>query len=149
MSPLAVGPELFVKGSVAAGQWVEALEWPREDWQRLTGRPDINFSTEHRFFLRVVGDSMNLLYPEGTFVECVSVFAEPEIVPGKRVVVVRERDDGMIEATVKELVELEGRPWLTPRSSNPSHQAFALDEPEPGITEVRIIAVVVASVRPE
>lgn len=144
-----VGPQLFVKGKVAAGQWVEAWEWPEDDWQILTGRSDVTADMNHRFFLRVAGDSMNLVYPEGTFIECVSVFGRAEILPGKRVVVVRRRFDQRIEATVKELVEMNGEQWLAPRSSNPAHQAFKLDEPDPEIEEATIIAVVVSSVRPE
>lgn len=149
ISPAPAGPRLFVKGAVAAGEWVEAYEWSREDWQAVTGRPDLAISPEHRFFLRVDGDSMDEVYPSGTFVECVSVFAEPEIVSGKRVIVVRHRHDGMIEATVKQYVEMDGRPWLVPQSSNPAHQAFPIDEPGEGIDEVRIIGLVVSSVRPE
>lgn len=144
-----IGPRLFVKGEVAAGQWVDAYEWPRDDWQPLTGRPDITASLDQRFFLRVAGDSMDEVYPHGTFVECVSLFGKAEATPGKRVVVVRERDDGMVEATVKELVEIDSEFWFVPRSSNPSHQSFKAAEPSDGICEVRIVAVIVASVRPE
>lgn len=149
LKPMPSGPELYLKGEVAAGQWVDAYEWPREEWQSYPGRPDITASIDHRFFLRVAGDSMDEVYPEGTVIECVGVFAEPEIKPGKRVVVVRERRDGRIEATVKELIEVDGRAWARPRSTNPSHQSFALDEAGNDITEVRIVAVVVSSIRPE
>ena len=148
-SKLPLGPSLFVKGEVAAGVWQNAVEQPAEDWQRFTGRPDLSAAIEMRFGLRVVGDSMNDLYPHGTIVECVSVFAGAEIMPGKRVIVVRERDDHTFEATVKELVELDGRLWAAPRSSNPSFRAFPLDENEPGVVETRISAIVVASIRPE
>lgn len=115
----------------------------------MIGRPDITADPMHRFFLRVRGDSVNEVYPEGTFIECVSVFGRIEPVPGKRVVVVRRRCDGLIEATVKELVERDETLWLVPRSTNPSHQAYRLDQPGDGIDEVSIIAVVVSSVRPE
>lgn len=149
LEPHPVGPRLFVKGEVAAGAWMEAFEWERDDWLVLTGRPDVQAPPEHRFFLRVAGDSMNLIYPEGTFIECVSIFGNVEMKPGSRVVVLRRRIDQLLEATVKELVEIEDALWLVPRSSNPTHQAFRLDEPGEGIEEVRIVAVVVASVRPE
>lgn len=146
---VAMGPRLFVKGDVAAGVWRTALEKPQEDWESFTGRADLVAAPEHRFGLRVVGDSMNEVYPHGTIVECVSVFGHSEPIPGKRVVVIRTNDNGEVEATVKELVEQGGELWLVPRSTNPAHLPFKISDPEPGIREVRIAAVVVSSVRPE
>jgi transcriptional regulator with XRE-family HTH domain len=144
-----LGPRLFVKGEVAAGLWRPAYEWPEEDWLSFSGRADVTASREHRFGLRVVGDSMDRCYPEGTIVECVSLFGNAEAAPGKRVVVVRTNEHGEVEATVKTLIENDGELWLVPDSSNPVHRPFNLREPEPGIVETRIVAVVVASIRPE
>lgn len=145
-----LGPKLFVKGQVAAGDWVEAYEWPEEDWQSFTGRPDVNADMQHRFGLRVVGNSMNEVYPDNTIVECVSVFGHTEIKPGKRVVILQRNLAGKIEATVKEIQEdHDGRVWAIPRSTDPSFRAIDITKPEPGIIEVRIVAVVVASYRPE
>lgn len=144
-----LGPQLTLRGEVAAGVWVEAAEWPSEDWQTFTGRADVTVPDEFRFGLRVVGDSMSMVYPEGTILECVSVFGGAEPIPGRRVIVVRENDRQEYEATVKELVEQEGELWLVPRSYNPSHQPFRLAELEEGVVEQRITAVVVSSIRPE
>ncbi|WP_066795138.1 LexA family protein [Sphingomonas soli] len=138
-----VGPKLYVKGEVAAGVWREAFEMPEEDWRSFNGRSDVTAKLEHRFGLRVIGDSMNLKYPHGSIVECVSLFGSAEAVPGKRVVVVRKRDDQMYEATVKKLVEQDGELWLVPESSNPAFRPIRLADPEPGILETRIAAVVV------
>lgn len=143
------GPTLYVKGEVAAGNWVEAYEWPEDEWQAMTGRAGVNADPMHRFFLRVCGDSMNLVYPEGSFIECVSAFGRAEVCPGKKVVVLRRRTDGLLEATVKELVEIDEELWFVPRSTNPAHQAFKASEPGPDVEEVTVIAVVVSSVRPE
>ncbi len=70
---------------------------------------------------------------------------------GKRVIVQRERADGTFEVTVKEYLRDDlGRQWLMPRSNHPEFQTpFRIDQPEPGIVETRVLAVVVASVRPE
>lgn len=145
-----LGPKLFVKGEVAAGSWVEAYEWPEEDWQTFTGRADVNADISHRFGLRVSGGSMNEVYPEGTIVECVSVFGHAEIESGKRVIILRENVAGQLEATVKELQRgLDGKMWAVPRSSDPSFSATNLTDPEPGIVKTRIVAIVVASYRPE
>jgi transcriptional regulator with XRE-family HTH domain len=147
---IPLGPTLHVKGKVAAGVWLEATEWPEDEWQSFTGRPDVTAQIASRFGLRVEGESMNLLYPPGSVVECVSVFGHTEIAPGKRVVVVREREDRRFEATVKELVQDgDGKMWAVPRSSDPSFLPINLSDPEPGIIETRIAAVVVASYRPE
>lgn len=149
VAPVSIGPRLFVKGLIAAGVWRDAFELPEDEWQSFTGRADITAESQHRFGLRIIGDSMNEIYPEGTIVECVSVFGHTEPAPGKKVVVIRKREDQQVEATVKELVEQDGALWLVPRSSNPMHQPWRLDDPGEGIEEVRIGAVVVASVRPE
>ncbi|MEW4469032.1 XRE family transcriptional regulator [Parasphingorhabdus sp. JC815] len=145
----ALGPTLYVKGAVAAGQWVEAYEWHEDDWQSFTGRADVTADVGHRFGLQVKGDSMDEIYPDGTIVECVSLFGNAEPMPGKKVVVVRRKFDQTIEATVKELVEIDGALWLRPRSSNPVHQSICLQDDNGEIEETRIVAVVVASVRPE
>lgn len=145
-----IGPKLFVKGNVQAGQWNEAFELPEEEWREFYGRPDVTANIEHRFGLRVIGDSMNLKYPHGSIVECVSLFGRAEAVPGKRVVVLRERNDRKFEATIKKLVEQDGELWLVPESSNPAFRPFKLGgDEEEGIVETRIVAVVVRAVLDE
>lgn len=145
-----IGPKLYVKGQVAAGLWQEATEWEEDDWQTFTGRPDVTAELVHRFGLRVDGKSMDLIYPPGTIIECVSTFGHIEPTPGRRVIIIRERDDHKYEATVKELMQDgDGRLWAVPRSSDPSFLPISLSEPEPGIIESRIAAIVVGSYRPE
>jgi transcriptional regulator with XRE-family HTH domain len=146
-----LGPRLFVKGSVAAGVFKEAWEVDPDEWEVFTGRADIAAPAQRRFGLRVVGDSMNEVYPPGTVLECVQYEADELIPSGKRVIAVRHRGDGTMEATVKELVrDGDGVEWLVPRSTNPSFQAFRGDQPDsPDITRVEIVAVVVGSYRPE
>lgn len=145
----SLGPTLSIKGVVAAGVWQSAAEWPEPDWQTFTGRSDVTADLKHRFGLIVRGDSMDLLYPPGSIIECVSVFGTAEALPGKRVVILRKNDNLEYEATVKEMVEQDGELWAVPRSTNPAHRPFKLADKEPGILETRIVAVVVASIRPE
>lgn len=147
-SIVPIGPRLYVKGEVAAGAWREAFETPEEDWQAFHGRSDVRAEIQHRFGLRVVGDSMNLLYPEGTILECVSTFGHAEALPGRRVIILRKRKDQKFEATVKELaLDATGKLWAVPKSTNPTHQAIRLNgKPEdPDIIETRIAAIVVAA----
>lgn len=149
IEPLPAGPKIYLKGEVAAGAWLDAFEWPHDDWQAMTGRPDVLADPQHRFFLRVKGDSMDQVYPDGSLIECVNTFARIEPKPGRNVVILRTRSDQRVEATVKEMVEIDGKMWFVPRSSNPAHQAFSVDAVDPDIEEMRIAAVVVSSVRPE
>lgn len=148
---LQLGPTLPIIGEVAAGVWHEVWQWEEQRWESFTGRSDVNAPLTHRFGLRVVGDSMNDVYPHGTVVECVTLLGGAELQPGKRVVVQRKREDGEFEVTVKEYVlDEDENEWLVPRSNRPEFQtAMRMDEKQPGIEEITIIAVVVASVRPE
>lgn len=149
-SAVPTGPKIFVKGVVAAGRWAEAIEPPEGEWETFTGRSDVTAKLEHRFGLKVVGDSMNEIYPEGTILDCVSLFGHAEAHAGRNVIIIRQRElDHCFEATCKELVDIEGALWARPRSYNPAHQAFRLDSPGEGILEVRVCALVVGSYRPE
>lgn len=145
-----LGPQLFVVGEVAAGVFKEAWKRDPTEWESFTGRPDIAVPLARRFGLVVQGESMNLLYPPGTILECCEY--EGQMIPsGKRVIVQRTKTDGTVEATVKELVVGEdGVTWLVPRSSFPEYQAFRADRPDSAeIASVEIIGIVVASTRNE
>jgi transcriptional regulator with XRE-family HTH domain len=146
-----LGPTLYVRGPVAAGQWYEVWEEPEDEWKSFTGRADVTAPLRDRFGVRVEGESMNEAYPHGTILECVSFLGGAEIASGKRVIVERTRVDGEREVTVKELHRDEnGIEWLVPRSSNPAFQSpIRADEQEDGIVQVRVIGVVVGSYRPE
>lgn len=146
-----LGPRLFVVGEVAAGVFSEAWRKPEDEWEAFTGRPDFGAPASERFGLRVVGDSMNELYPPGTILECVNYYGHEPIPNGKRVIVQRTKVDGTVEATVKEYVKADdGVEWLVPRSTNPAYQAFRGDRPDGiGIAKVEIIALVISSIRAE
>lgn len=147
----SLGPLLYVKGEVAAGVWLEAQELPEMDWRAYFGIADCPYPTNIRFGLRVKGDSMDLVYPHGTVLDCVRYFGDYEIKNGQRVIVQRYRTDGCIEATVKEYMRGEnGEQWLVPRSSSPAFQSpIRCDQPEEGIERIEITAVVLSSIRPE
>lgn len=150
---LPAGENVEVRGSVAAGVWHEAWEWPQEDRYSFIGSRHVSTArAPDRFGLLVDGESMNLRYPPGTLLDCVSVYAlENEPVSGQRVVVERHRHDGKVEATVKQLVVgADGKRWLVAESSLPEFQApIEAFNGDPSIAETRIIALVVGSYRPE
>lgn len=148
----AQGPQLYVKGEVAAGVWRDAWEWDQQDWEPFQGGSHIDAPLQSRFGLRVIGESMNEVYPPGTLLDCVScLHAGTTVVEtGQRVIVIRRRFDGSVEATVKEYLKNQDGEWLLPRSSNPVFQKpVPLDDGDPEIEEIAIIAIVKGSYRPE
>lgn len=151
ITPAQLGPAIPIQGAVAAGVWRERLEYDEAEWETFTGAPNVEAPLSHRFGLKVEGDSMDVLYPPGTVVECVRYWGDHAIPNGKRVVVQRTADDDTVETTIKEYHEdKDGVVWLVPRSSNPAFQApFRVDKPETGVVDVRVIAIVIASTRYE
>jgi transcriptional regulator with XRE-family HTH domain len=148
---VALGPRLFVKGAVAAGVWREAWEFPEDEWETYTGRADVSAPVRERFGLRVEGESMNELYPPGTVLDCVAYHGDHQIENGKRIIVQRVRNGGEYETTCKEYFrDPDGIEWLVPRSFNPAFQRrYRVNESDDGISEAKIIGIVVASIRPE
>lgn len=142
---LPLGPQLSVRGNVAAGKWLKVWE-NQGELQTFTGRPDISAPMTDRFGVIVEGDSMNEIYPAGTVLECISAYAFGEISSGKRVIVQRRTFSGDIEVTVKELhIDADNVYWLVPRSRNPAFQTpFRVDQPGEDIEEIVIIGVVVS-----
>ncbi|MGN6290424.1 MAG: LexA family protein [Sphingopyxis terrae] len=140
-----VGPNIPIRGKVAAGVWAEAWD-QSEDGMTMMGRSDIETPMRDRFGVIVVGDSMNMRYPAGTLLECIAFYSNVEISSGKRVIVQRRRYNGDIEVTVKEyMIDDQGVEWLVPRSYNPSFQQFRVDDPGDDIEEVQIIGIVVGA----
>lgn len=142
-----------VIGSVAAGVWKEATEWPQSDRFEIVVGPS-PIPNAKRFGLRLDGYSMDQVFPPGTLLDCLSIFdvnVEPET--GDIVIVERIREDGKHELTVKEYQrDDDGRAWLLPRSSKPEFQApievGQPDEKHDGNDSVRIIAYVIGSYQP-
>ncbi|GAB4368202.1 MAG: hypothetical protein Kow00114_27340 [Kiloniellaceae bacterium] len=143
-----------VRGAVEAGAWREAVEWPQEDWFPVGVAGIERYAAYPQFGLVVRGPSMNLVYPEGSILVCVAFLhlgRDPQ--SGERVVV-EHRRGSFVEATVKEFVVENGRARLYARSDHPRY-AGAVELPaegEPGEhqdDEIRVTALVVASIRPE
>jgi repressor LexA len=143
-----------VVGVVQAGLWQEAMEWDESDWYAVPAPVQKTHEGLRKWGLEVRGPSMNEIYPPGSIVICVKTIdlgKNPE--NGQRVVVQRTSSHG-IEATIKELrVDQDGVWWLWPRSTDPNfQQPWRLPSPpdqDGSDDEIRIVAVVVASYRPE
>lgn len=141
----------WVRGAVAAGVWTVAYEWPQTDWVAYSGLGHDGIPESARYGLLVNGQSMNQLYPDGTILDCLRIEHAPELKNGQRVIVEREATDGHIEATVKEYLRDDtGKEWLIPRSNRPEFQTpISANDPGEGIAEVRVVALVIGSYRPE
>jgi SOS-response transcriptional repressor LexA len=131
-----------VLGTVEAGAWREVAN---DEVIEPFSIPVV----EHRIFdgetfaLKVSGPSMNLHYPDGSFV-LVRPWAGGPLPFGKRIVVRRIRPDGLYETTIKELTRnSRGESELWPRSADPRHQT-AVPFDGDGVT-VEIVGRVIAN----
>lgn len=149
-----------VVGIVQAGLWQADYVRPFDAVDEFVNvGPDPRFPGIKRCAFKVIGDSMNLLYPSGTTIIAVSFYdiaRAPKT--GEKVIVVR-CVDGFEEATVKEIeIMKDGKVVLWPRSTNPEFsQAIVLpslsylsDTPDDGChPEYRIVGLVTQSIRLE
>lgn len=135
---------LKVKGLVEAGSWREVAY--AESYEEELPAPK-SIVDSGAYALRVVGPSMNEHYPDGSYV-IVQPWAGGPLPIGKHVIVERERPDGLIETTVKELTRRDdGALELWPRSSDPRHQAQVPFDEADGST-VRVIGRVIWKMSP-
>ena len=131
-----------VVGEVAAGRWIEVAAVSLEDVDEYLPIDIPGYERAALRALRVVGPSMNLVYPEGRYVVTAHP-VEAGIRIGDYVVVERYKAD-LVEVTLKELVvEADGAIALWPRSDHPDFQkpiylkeADPLDQTLPKITGV-------------
>lgn len=137
-------------GEVVADVWRDTLEWPRTEWLPfLISFADERYPGAPRYSMRVRGDSMDELYPSGSFiifVKTAEISSKPQ--PGDRVVVVRRRE-GKMEVTAKELRQAQDRLWLIPRSSNPKHESLPAPPTPQNGEQLEIIGLIVGSQRIE
>lgn len=117
-------------GSIQAGHWLETTfaeeEGAHPDMVPIVRDP--RFPQAKQYALRVVGDSMDLDYPEGSIVTCVD-FADTglAIQEGMMLHVERRRADGQLVENTLKYVELRRNDFiLVPHSSNPKYESFPL-----------------------
>lgn len=119
---------LPVLGSIQAGHWLETTFLDSdEEPEMLPVARDERFPRARQYALRVIGDSMDLDYPDGSYVTCVD-FAESGLAvrEGLTVHVERHRGAGqLVEITLKLIARENGALILRPRSSNPLHQPMS------------------------
>ena len=138
---------LPVRGTVEAGSWREVSNSQLVE-PDLAPLPKRYVSQGAEYALRVTGQSMNIVYPEGSYL-FVAPFHGGPLPVGRRVIIERARLDGLVETTVKELLRGDdGDLVLMPRSTDPNHQAAIPYKDMPDVT-VRIIGRVVGAFTPE
>lgn len=140
-------------GTVAAGVWREAshIEEPREPL--LTPFDPPKWAKGKRFALVVEGESMNKVFPPGSFLDCVDVISagfSPQ--PGQYVIVERNRS-GLREMTAKKLMRRDDGDWeLRAESYSPEFgEPIHIGHPDTDLhidSETRILGVVVGNYRP-
>lgn len=112
-------PGLPVLGEVQAGVWREAETADDERHPSIPLAPDPRFPSDKQFALLVRGESMNLVFPPGQFIICVS-WTEIQRQPRDGdLVVVERRRHGLVEATVKRVRYQQNKLFLMPESSDP------------------------------
>lgn len=143
--PAGNAVRVFVRGTVQAGEWREAVEMPREDWTYFDLPADGRYPGVERFLLKVIGPSMNQIFSDGAVIECVRFFDIGRMPrDGDYVVVHRARSDGLYEATVKQyMIDEKGKGWLWPRSNDPAHQQPIALEANGSVEETTIHALVI------
>ncbi len=85
-------------------------------WARITADP--RFPIAQQWVEEVVGDSIDRIYPSGSMLLVLDVVHAPTLRLNQLVVVARSIDGGMIERTVKRVVEIEGALYLVGESNN-------------------------------
>lgn len=129
-------------GAVQAGAWTEAYQFPEREWEWMSMPPDERFPGVQQYLFENVGESMNLVCPDGGMWAVVfyrDLFGQGPA-SGQYVVVERHRG-GMVEATVKKFkTGADGKPWLYPESNDPRFKPFPLEPADPEMEEIRVVA---------
>ena len=148
--------QIEVRGDVQAGVWREAIEWPAVDWYAITVPIDTAYQGLHRYGLKVCGQSMNKVFPEGSVVVVIN-FGDLGRLPktGDFVVAVQRcSKTDQYEATVKAVqIRDDGTVILWPQSWDPAFQTPVVLPPQDGhdnagVPDVAIQALVVGSYQP-
>lgn len=115
---------VYVKGDIQAGNWQDAIEWPREDWVPFIIPAGSKYEKFERYGLMVRGNSMNKIYPDKSIVIMVN-FSEICGMPKNGDIVSTIRRDPLtdcFEATLKRVEFREnGEVYLWPESNDPEY----------------------------
>lgn len=137
---------LNVVGVIQAGTWLDRSIIDEEaGTEVIPVALDPRFPHARQYGLRVVGDSMDLEYPDGSYVSCVDFFDAGLNVRNGLTVHVERHNGPLVEVTLKTIDTIDGMMMLCPRSTNPKHLPIPLEGD--GGTEILIRGVVTGSYR--
>lgn len=140
---------LAVVSEVSAGNWREVTDLgEHEEKETIAAARDPRFPRAKQYALRVRGDSMDIDYPDGSYVTCVDYWdAGVTIRDGHVLHVERTKAGGqLVEITIKAVETIGGKVYLAPRSKNAKWKPFPIDGEED--TEVRIKGLVTGGWKP-
>ncbi|SEQ71293.1 SOS-response transcriptional repressor LexA (RecA-mediated autopeptidase) [Faunimonas pinastri] len=125
-STVEPGPEIDLSpqpviGEVAAGLWLETEAEIDEPLDWLPFNPAPHLPKGASFILRVRGNSVDKIAPDGAFIVCLSLAQTGIAIKGGDLVVVERRrmQEGLREVTVKRVHEIPGGFELVPESTDP------------------------------
>jgi len=122
-------------------------DWQQDDGPNLDLPIGLTYSFYKTFALEVRGDSMNKVYPDGSYVICIPLkdYHKP-LTSGAKVVCQRQVPDNLVEVTLKEYHETPTGIYLIPSSTNPTFHPVDLSKE---MDKINICAVVIGYYKEE
>ena len=122
---LASGARMIpVYGRVAAGIWQEDDEVAQEAVHHIPFTSDVRYPGRIQYARLVEGESMNVLFPNGSYAVIVEPFAEPR---NDDIVVVKRKRAGFVERTLKRVKRVNNHIELHPESRDPRFERIILN----------------------
>ena len=141
---------LRIEGVAAAGSFNDITLVSDDEHEReiIHVARDPRFPRAHQYALKVSGDSMDMKYPDGSFVTCVAwPDTGMELKDGLPLHIERTIAGNLTEITLKVLAFKNGSKWLEPRSTNPKHQPIEINGDES--TEIIVRGLITGKWEPE
>jgi len=140
-----------VIGVIEAGQFRDiTLINQDEEYPMVNVVQDDRFPHARQYALRVSGDSMNKLFPDGSYAICAE-FADTGMRLKDGLVLHVERyiaGTHLVETTLKQVESSNGKRFLAPRSTNPRHKPVEITE-DTDLSELKVRGLVIGSYTPQ
>ncbi|MDR6818464.1 SOS-response transcriptional repressor LexA [Neorhizobium sp. 2083] len=135
---------LDVMGKIQAGNWVDrSIIEDTYEREIIPVARDPRFPHAKQYALEVIGDSMDLEYPEGCYVTCVDFWDSGISMKDGLILHVERHNGSLVEVTLKAVETIDGEQMLVPRSSNQKHKPIKIEGD--GGTEIVVKGIVTGS----